>query len=94
MKREPKIALISLLIGFSPICVAVLAMTIANLNNCELNEAAVSSCVVMGVELGDALYSMGMMFWLAIPSMTIAFWGCVIALVMWLYRKYKESKRA
>ncbi len=92
MRLEPKIALISVLISCVPIAVAILAMVIANLNGCELNEASVSSCVVLGVELGDTLYNMGMMFWLAIPAFGLSFWGCIIALVMWLLRKRKEEK--
>jgi hypothetical protein len=72
------------LIGGWPILSLAIAGTIAELNGCRLHEGFVNPCVVDGQDIGQTLYTMGVMGFMAIATIPI---GIVLFLVwpgVWL----------
>ena len=63
---------------FTILCVALLpavsvatAGQIANANGCQLDEGSIHPCVVNGEDMGETLYTMGMMGWLLIATIPL-----------------------
>jgi hypothetical protein len=71
-------ALIAIAAGF-PLLSALAAGSIANLHGCVLNEGGVNPCVIAGIDFGKALYSLGVLGWLAIATLPLG----MGALVLW-----------
>lgn len=74
---------VSILIGIAasfPLLAAMAAGTLASLNGCTLNEGGVNPCVVAGIDFGNALYSLGVLGWLAIATVPIG----IGALAVWV----------
>ncbi|GGF06499.1 hypothetical protein GCM10011611_10020 [Aliidongia dinghuensis] len=65
-----------LLLTFFPVLSVVAAGLLANIAECELNEAAVHPCVIAGHDFGDPLYTMAVLGWLALA--TIPFGGALL----------------
>lgn len=63
------IVLLGVAIVWTPFLLLVLAMLLARLTGCEVNEARAHPCRVAGIDLGGMLYGMMMMGWLLIPLM-------------------------
>ncbi|MFT4928810.1 MAG: hypothetical protein ACI8WB_004930 [Phenylobacterium sp.] len=61
----------------------LIAGLIANLYNCTLHEGYVNPCIVLGVDLGSTLYSMGLSAWLAIVTIQIGGLGFMVGMT-WL----------
>jgi hypothetical protein len=51
------------IISVAPMIVTLIAAVIAGALGCPLDEGSVHSCVVLGVDLGGALYAMGLFAW-------------------------------
>ncbi|MFC4639895.1 hypothetical protein [Deinococcus hohokamensis] len=49
---------------FGPVLLLALGVSIAHWRGCRLDEGSVHPCLVLGVDLGGALYTMGMMGWI------------------------------
>ncbi len=64
----------------APIISVVIAGSIADAHGCVLNEGSINPCIVDGKDMGQTLYTMGMMGWLMIA--TIPAGG--VALIIWL----------
>jgi hypothetical protein len=82
------------LIGFAPLISVVIAGTIASRFGCRLDEGDAHPCLVLGHDLGDILYTMGVAGWLMLgtwPLMiaTVVLWIVVAgaALVRWVGRQ-------
>lgn len=58
----------------------MLAAKIASVRGCQLNEAQVYPCNVAGHDIGEMLYTMGMMGWLGVMTFMPSAVGLVIAL--------------
>ena len=56
-------ALIVIALAFSPVAVTYTAGLIALLIGCDLNEASVHACPLLGVNIGPLLYAMGLAVW-------------------------------
>jgi hypothetical protein len=56
----------------APMLVAFGAYAIAGLNSCELNEGAVTPCIVLGADIGSILYTMGVMGWLGLMTLPVS----------------------
>ena len=58
-----------------PMISVLVAYTIADVWNCQVDEGGVHPCVVAGQDIGEALYTMGVMGWfffLTFPSGLVA----------------------
>ncbi|MGB3038488.1 MAG: hypothetical protein WBB72_14065 [Methyloceanibacter sp.] len=60
-------ALIVIALAFSPVAVTYTAGLIALLIGCDLNEASVHACPLLGVNIGPLLYAMGLAVWFVSP---------------------------
>ena len=89
-----------LLAAFAPVISVIIAGSIAEANGCELDEGSVHPCIVNGKDIGDTLYTMGMMGWFMIASIPLGLGAVVvyllIVLVVWLVRRFtsKDAKGA
>lgn len=64
----------------SPMIFAFLASTISAGLGCTLHEGAVNQCVVLGIDIGEGLYTMFGMGWLFLLTLPTGF---IAALVFW-----------
>lgn len=69
-----------LLFMISPIFPVTIAESTAQANGCALTEGYVSPCVVDGNDVGEWLYTLGMMGWLFLVSGPLG----ILALGLWL----------
>jgi hypothetical protein len=68
-----------LLLWAAPLVLALAAGGVASLLGCELNEGAIHPCILFGSDIGETLYTFGVLGWLSIIGLPFA----VIALVIW-----------
>lgn len=84
-----RLVLISVVFGLFPLLIALLAILIANLCGCRLDEAEAGKCVVFGKDIGGLLYGMFVFGWMGMITggigvlgvMAGAIWG----LLRWLH---------
>lgn len=80
-----------------PVILAAIAGSIATANGCELNETVINSCVVDGREMGEMLYSMGVMgrfMLVTIPTGLLALLVfLLILLIEWLVGRRRACPR-
>lgn len=74
------------LASFAPILLAFLASFLATALGCRLNEAGAHPCLLAGRDIGETLYTMGMMFWLAILTFPLMALALVGWLIVWVRR--------
>lgn len=74
------VALLVLGLCAAPMAATFLAFAIAKANGCTLHEGFANPCIVLGVDIGNTLYSMGVMFWFTFLTMPIA----ALMAVAWL----------
>ena len=81
------------LVAGAPVISVIFTMIVANANGCVVHEGDATPCVVMGTDIGEALYVTGMMGWFALATIPMG----VIAFVLWtvtwlLWRRVKARK--
>lgn len=87
---------IALIAGW-PILSIVIAGTIAEMNDCTLHEGFSNPCIVNGTDVGQTLYTMGMLGFFAIGTIPI---GVVLFLLwttgwlIWLVRTRRRAAMA
>ena len=86
-------ALIVFALAFSPVAVTYTAGLIALLIGCDLNEASVHACPLLGVNIGPLLYAMGLAVWFV--SLTVlAGLLALVVLVIIFHRPHVKARRA
>ncbi len=72
-KRKHALIFFLLLLVFTlfPLIPVLLASTIANLNDCRLDEAGFYPCIVLGVDMGELLGTMAMLGWFGIITLPL-----------------------
>lgn len=83
---------ISMLIGVFPVIVSLLAGMIASASGCTLNEGSRHTCVVLGIDIGDALYAMGLALWFSVATMPIGVAGLIVSLIWLVTRAFARNK--
>jgi hypothetical protein len=75
-----------MLIGFGllPIAVSLAAGLIAAVLGCTLDEGSVHACVVLGLDIGPALYALGLAVWFVAFTLPPALIGVAILFVLWV----------
>lgn len=81
-----------------PLLSVFTAYTIGNAFNCQVDEGGVHPCVVAGQDIGEPLYTMGVLGWfmfITIPSGLVALViFLIVLLVGWLRRKKMQERSA
>jgi hypothetical protein len=89
------ILLVIFAIGIGPWISVAIAGSIATANGCELNEGTVNPCIVNGQDLGDTLYTMGMMGWIGIATCPVALIllgvYLLVVVIFWLVKRNKAK---
>jgi hypothetical protein len=72
------------LLSLTPMAVSLFAAAVASSVGCALDEGSSHPCVILGVDWGDTLYSMGVAFWLTLFALPLFMgvlmsWGVVEA---------------
>lgn len=84
------LAPVCIAIGVLPVLSTLAAFSLAGLLGCQLDEGSVHACRLFGADIGDLLYTMGMMFWLAFVTLPLAVAGAVIwalaEIITWVRR--------
>src|SRR5512147_697516 len=70
-----------ILFALSPLLVALGAGTIAEANNCQLDEGSVYPCVMNGKDIGQILYELGVLGWLFLATLPLGLAALAIYLV-------------
>ena len=89
-----------LLLGFSPFFWVMRAGSIANANDCQLDEGSIHPCVVNGVDMGKELYTWGMMGWLGVVTLPLSilaagvylFIVVVVVIIRYIMRQRKKTQ--
>ena len=88
-----RMALISLAIGLGPVATLLTITLIAGLLGCELDEAAVNSCMMAGVDTGPALSILSLtVVVLLVISVPIMIAGLIGALIWMLWIWYRQPR--
>lgn len=86
MKRAAYVILAGILgICLLPVLSALVAITIADMAGCALNEGSVNPCQIMGGDWGDVLYFGMMMAWLGLATLPFAALAALGLAVLGLY---------
>ncbi len=64
-----------ILIGLLPLASVLIAAGLAWIGNCRLNEAMAHPCVILGFDISELLYSMGVAGWLMLVTAPLAMIG-------------------
>jgi hypothetical protein len=63
---------VSVVFALMPVIVTLIAAAIATSNGCGLDEGSPHPCIVHGGDIGDTLYSMGLMLWFGMLTVPVA----------------------
>jgi hypothetical protein len=85
-------ALIVIALALSPIAVTYTAGLIALLLGCDLNEAAVHSCLLLGVNIGPLLYAMGLAVWFVSLTVMAGLLALVVLVIIFIVRTVKARR--
>jgi hypothetical protein len=83
--RNTIVYLVLLLFTFFPILCILFVSGVANACGCRVDEGAVHPCVVLGVDIGAALYTLGVMGWLiffTFPLGCLTIFACTIFVIV------------
>jgi predicted permease len=91
-----------LVLSFSPLISAMIAGTIANHYGCDLDEGSVHPCIVNGQDIGDTLYTLGVLGWLALGTIPLGMMaiGVYLAAVLifylarWILRRRRAASQS
>jgi len=84
-----------IIFAIAPIISLLIAITVANLGGCALDESSTHPCVIGGIDWGELLSIMGMMGWLAFFTVPIGglatLLGLGIGIVRWILDKVRKG---
>ena len=72
MSRIRKLLLLAIAVCILPVLSVAAASAMASFNGCVLNEGDAHSCMVLGVDVGGALYAMFVSGWFAMLTLPVA----------------------
>jgi hypothetical protein len=85
-------ALIVIALALSPIAVTYTAGLIALLLGCDLNEAAVHPCLLLGVNIGPLLYAMGLAVWFVALTVAAGLVALLVLAIVWFIRTVRARR--
>ena len=85
-------ALIVIALALSPIAVTYTAGLIALLIGCDLNEASVHPCPLLGVNIGPLLYGMGLAVWFVSLTVLAGLVALLVLAIIWIVRTARARR--
>lgn len=85
-------ALIVIALAFSPIAVTYTAGLIAVAIGCDLNEASVHPCPLLGVNIGPLLYAMGLAVWFVSLTVLAGLLALVVLVIIFIVRMLRARR--
>jgi hypothetical protein len=84
------------LLAALPVISVVIAGTIADANGCRVDEGSVHPCLVGGTDLGELLYTLGVLGWLMLLSIpagiaAIGVWAVILLAHRSSWKRKEES---
>ena len=79
-------AAIVIALALSPIAVTYTAGVVAVLIGCDLNEASVQACPLLGVNIGPLLYAMGLAVWFVALTVAAGLVALLVLAIVWFVR--------
>ena len=84
-----------IIFAIAPIVSLLIAIGVANLGGCALDEGSIHPCVIGGIDWGELLSFMGIMGWLALFTVPVGglvtLIGLGIGLVQWILKKARKG---
>ena len=88
-----------LIFSISPFISAMVAGTIADRYGCDLDEGSIHPCIVNGEDIGDTLYTLGVLGWLALATIPLGMIALAVYLIgvaifylaRWLLRRQRKT---
>ncbi|WP_118137484.1 hypothetical protein [Oceanicella sp. SM1341] len=87
-------ASLSALVALLPILSVLAAAAIAGALGCRLDEGSAHDCVLLGANLGETLYAMGVAGWLALVSLPLGGLGLLVSGLLALLLAWRRRARA
>ena len=78
------IGLVLLLLGFAPLIIGFVSMTIANMAGCSISEGYSPPCMIMGSDWSETLQSMLTMIWFMFFTFLLIPVGAIVWLVAFI----------
>jgi ABC-type cobalamin transport system permease subunit len=75
-----------------PVVSLLIAATVANMNDCALDEASAHACVLLGVDWGGLLAFMAMAGWLVFFTVPLGGLAALLGLVVYIAARVLERK--
>jgi|KBSSwiStaDraftv2_1062776.scaffolds.fasta_scaffold171494_2 TRAP-type C4-dicarboxylate transport system permease small subunit len=85
-------AAIAIALAFSPVAVTYTAGLIALLIGCDLNEASVHPCPLLGVNIGPLLYGMGLAVWFVSLTVLAGLLALVVLVIIFIVRTLRARR--
>lgn len=85
------ISLLWALYTFGPLLSTLIAGAMASAHGCPLDEGSVHPCIVAGKDIGEMLYSMGVMGWLMLITLPTGLIAGVVILVVFIVLRVRRS---
>jgi len=85
-------ALIVVVLALSPIAVTYTAGLVALLLGCDLNEASVHPCPLLGVNIGPLLYAMGLAVWFVSLTVATGLVALLVLAIVWIVRTARARR--
>jgi hypothetical protein len=85
-------ALIVVVLALSPIAVTYTAGLVALLLGCDLNEASVHPCPLLGVNIGPLLYAMGLAVWFVSLTIAAGLVALLVLAIVWIVRTLRARR--
>ena len=70
-----------------PVGAVTLAQLIADANGCRVDEGSVHPCIVGGQDLGETLYTLGVLGWLMLVTLPLGFGALIVWLIILLIHR-------
>ena len=91
MRWVVRLGLLLLLVGLLPMISALGAGGVAAALGCTLHEGTANTCPVAGLDIGDTLYTMFVLGWLALVTLPVAAAGAVVLAIAGLIRLVRRA---
>ncbi len=86
--RAYVVALLAIVVfALWPLGSVVLTSLIANAAGCQVDEGSARACIIVGVDMGEALYAMGVLGWFSLVTLPLGAGAALVWLITLLIHR-------